>query len=161
MAKYLGGASAFIIHKDKILLFHRDNFDTIAYPDCWALPGGKIEKGETPLEAVRRELEEEVSYAPQSLKYIGKIVLSPTHTGYFYMAFVSDAEASLFKHGAGEGQGIGFFTIDEMGNLKLPRLLGHFYEKYKDVFERVIENSAYPEASAIGLDDTDELVRTF
>ena len=48
----MNGSSAIIIHKNKILLFHRDNIPTIPYPDHWQLPGGGIEKGETPLVAL-------------------------------------------------------------------------------------------------------------
>ena len=42
----------------------RDDIDTIIYPGHWGLFGGHVEPGETPAEAVQRELEEEISWSP-------------------------------------------------------------------------------------------------
>jgi 8-oxo-dGTP diphosphatase len=42
----------------------RDNIPGIIYPGCWAFFGGHIDPGETPEEAVKRELLEEISYTP-------------------------------------------------------------------------------------------------
>lgn len=39
------------------------------YPNHWELPGGKFEPGETPTEAVVRELQEETPRLPTSLLY--------------------------------------------------------------------------------------------
>ncbi len=61
MERVKDGASALIMSPDKILLFHRDNIPTIPSPDCWQIVGGGIEPGESPREAVLREVEEEVS----------------------------------------------------------------------------------------------------
>ena len=48
------------------LLQLRDDDDTIIYPGHWGLFGGHLEAGETPMEAVMRELNEEICWTPQS-----------------------------------------------------------------------------------------------
>lgn len=48
------GARALVIHEDKVLLIKH------SYAPGWYTIGGAVEKGETPIEAVQRELFEEV-----------------------------------------------------------------------------------------------------
>ncbi len=50
--------AAFIMHKNKILVCQRTRHQTM--PLKWEFPGGKIETGEQPRDALRRELEEEL-----------------------------------------------------------------------------------------------------
>lgn len=55
-------ALAILYRENQFLLQLRDNIPTIIYPGYWALFGGHIEKGETPEEAVKREIWEEIAY---------------------------------------------------------------------------------------------------
>lgn len=48
-----------IRRRGQVLLCHR-RADRSHYPDVWDLPGGRVEPGETLVEAVVRELEEEL-----------------------------------------------------------------------------------------------------
>ena len=54
----------------------------------WALPGGRLDPGETPIQAALREMEEEVglSLAPDAL--IGRLDDYPTRSGYNISPFV-------------------------------------------------------------------------
>lgn len=67
-------ASSGIILKDKkILLVKRSDY-TKAFQKCWACPGGRANEGETPEQAVVRELKEEINldFKPKKLFAIGK-----------------------------------------------------------------------------------------
>jgi mutator protein MutT len=55
-----------IVRDGKILLCHRSP-DRRWYPNVWDLPGGHIEPGESPPDALKRELLEELGIAAQSL----------------------------------------------------------------------------------------------
>jgi 8-oxo-dGTP diphosphatase len=47
-------------HKGEFLLYLRDNKPGIPFPDHWDLIGGHVEEGETPEEALVREVKEEL-----------------------------------------------------------------------------------------------------
>ena len=53
--------------KDKFLIVKRHK-NEIAYPGKWAFPGGKVEKGQTVLETLKREVLEEVGLKIEDYK---------------------------------------------------------------------------------------------
>ncbi|WP_299055465.1 NUDIX domain-containing protein [uncultured Nocardioides sp.] len=53
-----------------VLMQERDEHPVID-PECWGLPGGAIEAGETPERAAHRELDEETGLAAPSLTPLG------------------------------------------------------------------------------------------
>lgn len=64
----VGYALVALWHGAKLLLVHERS------RDCWELPGGSIEPGETPREAALRELDEEsgqVADGPGGLRFVG------------------------------------------------------------------------------------------
>ena len=61
----LAVALAMLQRDDRWLLQLRDDIDTILCPGQWGLFGGHLEPGETPEQAVQRELEEEIAWRPE------------------------------------------------------------------------------------------------
>lgn len=59
MKKHIYVVGAVILENGKILCAQRG--DTKALPYKWEFPGGKIEQGETPQQALKREIDEEMN----------------------------------------------------------------------------------------------------
>lgn len=60
--------TALILHKNKVLLARR-NYNP--FKDYWDLPGGFIDKGEHPEDAIKRELKEEMGMSVRIKKLFG------------------------------------------------------------------------------------------
>ncbi len=60
-----------VIEKDGKILMGNKAYGVGPYPDTWRLPGGGIEEGESPVDAVKREVMEEVGLEVLEIKNIG------------------------------------------------------------------------------------------
>jgi 8-oxo-dGTP diphosphatase len=61
-------ALAMLQRDGRWLMQLRDEIPTIVAPGCWGLFGGHLDPGETPEQALRRELLEEISWQPHTLE---------------------------------------------------------------------------------------------
>lgn len=69
-----------------------------AHAGQWALPGGRMDVGETPVEAALRELEEEVALRLDEAQVIGLLDDYPTRSGYLItpvVTWIEDTSAML------------------------------------------------------------------
>ena len=53
-----------------------------SHPGQVAFPGGKLEAGETPVQAALREAQEELSISPHAVRIVGEAAGFPTGSGY-------------------------------------------------------------------------------
>lgn len=83
-------AAAILVHEDgRILMQLRDDRPDIWYPNHWGLFGGGVEAGESPEEALCRELYEELELVKQPGKLFAKFDfdLSPIGLGKAYRSY--------------------------------------------------------------------------
>ncbi len=86
-----------------------------AHAGQWALPGGRIDAGETAIEAALRELDEEISLSVGKDSVLGALDDYPTRSGYVITPIVvwaKDTEA--MKPNPGEVESIHHFRLAEL-----------------------------------------------
>lgn len=59
-----------------------------SHTNQWALPGGRVDDGETPLEAALREVDEEIGLRLSADDLLGRLDDYPTRSGYVISPFV-------------------------------------------------------------------------
>ncbi len=74
------------------LLITRRSSRLNAHPGQWAFPGGRLDPGETPLEAAHRELMEELALTLPDDALLGRLDDYETRSGYVISPFVFWAE---------------------------------------------------------------------
>jgi len=110
---------------DRYILQLRDNKPNIAAPGQWSLFGGIKEANETPLEAMSREVYEELLIRPAEFRYLWftdyfAIFEAEVIRTYF---FVSDVTSVWSNHHLQEGQEAKDFRFEEMDSLEIPQVM--------------------------------------
>ena len=100
----------------RILLQHRTK-DAPTFPDYWGLFGGGIEQGETPEQAVEREIVEELAYKLRSARRITGRQFVRGGIEYTMHVFVEKYDGSPLL--LGEGQGMKWLSPEAMADLKM------------------------------------------
>jgi 8-oxo-dGTP diphosphatase len=86
----------------------------------WVLPGGGIESGETPEQAVVREVEEETGYCVKLSRKIAEYtpICRLARFTHFYECYILSGKPSL----SDETQGVQFFPLDNLPPMPPPYL---------------------------------------
>lgn len=116
----LGDAVAALIVDEcgRYLMQHRDEIPGIFYPGYWGLFGGSVDPGESDMEAIQRELHEELGLDAAAIKPVQNVIFDLTEMGgrshqrrYFELT-VNSNQAQNFT--LTEGQGFAFFDAPSL-----------------------------------------------
>jgi 8-oxo-dGTP diphosphatase len=105
-----------LVREGRVLLGHRSPHKH-AYPNVWDLPGGVIEAGESELDALTRELHEElgVQIATDSVSHLGRLTAGPSEAPALLSVWlVRDWKGSPANLAPEEHVDIGWFGLDEL-----------------------------------------------
>lgn len=95
-----------------------------AHAGQWALPGGRLDAGETAVEAALRELDEEISLRIESASVLGILDDYPTRSGYVVTPVIVWAESTdAMKPNPGEVASIHHFRLAELERTDSPVFL--------------------------------------
>lgn len=84
-------AGMIITHQNKILLIKRHRYNY----DYWVVPGGTLEKNETPLDTAKREIIEETGLICEPNKKIKPIIINGTKDEIYYFAEADSNKVNL------------------------------------------------------------------
>lgn len=104
-----------IVKDNKFLLVKRSPEDDY-HPNQWALPGGSMEEGETPEEALIREVREELGISVSNYNFFNDYIIDG-YNMYVFTLVSSDFDENLIKLNE-EHTNYKFFTFFEIQNLK-------------------------------------------
>ncbi len=118
--------AAIILENDKgeLLLYLRDNKPGIPFPRYWDLIGGHVEEGETPEEALIREVKEELNYELTDYKFFREYLClkgdAYPNIKYIYSGRfnVPPEEITLL-----EGEKAQYFKKEEIPDVKFANIL--------------------------------------
>ncbi len=129
-------ASIILVNKKgELLLLLRDNNPAIPFPHHWDLVGGHVEERETPEEALRRELKEELELDLQgnvsNLQFFRRFDCfeGDVHVNikYIYTGRIDKELSELKLH---EGERLAFFSPTEAISLRFANIMGSIVKAY-------------------------------
>ncbi len=105
----------------KLLMHLRDDKAGILHPGCWAGFGGTVEPGESPEDALRREVLEETGVSIESARFLGEVIDEPYEegSGDRVRMYCSRVDVRPDEIRLNEGAAVGVFDVAELRDMKL------------------------------------------
>jgi len=114
------------VHR-KVLMQLRDLKEGINFPGCWGFFGGAIDEGETPEDAFRRELFEEIGYIPAVTHKLSFDII-PDLDNLHAHAFCCPLTIPVKEIKLMEGLDLGLFSLEEVMTKELySRKMGRLF----------------------------------
>ncbi len=117
--------------KGELLLYLRDNKQNIPFPDHWDLIGGHVEEGETPEQALVREVKEELHWDLKEFGFFKKYECFKgdawPNIKYIYTGKIDKPVHELTL---GEGKRLQFFSETEIPDIKFANILRNIVMDY-------------------------------
>lgn len=118
--------AAIIFENDagEILLYLRDNKPGLAFPHHWDLFGGHVEEGETPEQALVREVQEELGIELKEYQFFREYSClegdANPNIKYVYSGKINTPASELTLY---EGERLSYFGREELPNVKFANIL--------------------------------------
>jgi 8-oxo-dGTP diphosphatase len=126
--------SAFLHNPEgKVIAHLRDDKPDILYPACWSTLGGRVEDGETPDEAMQRELIEEIEICPPLTfwrMFDHCFEVGDMRYEVDIYAYVGDIQLGASEIRLHEGQKVEFLSRDDIDRLPFAFGLDQLYRAF-------------------------------
>ena len=133
-----GTSILFVNDRDQVLLFLRDDFPSIACPNMWDIPGGRVEADETPAACIVREMKEEIGIELAGFRLFEQKEFPDRSEFTFWKRENFEIDGLLLT----EGQALRWFTREEVAALQLAFGFNSTVESF---YQRLPSLSAEPE----------------
>jgi 8-oxo-dGTP diphosphatase len=115
----------------RLLIYLRDDKPEIPFPNHWDFFGGHLEEGETPEQAMIREVKEELGIDLQQWDFFREYICSEgdayPNIKYLYWAKTDRRAEELTLY---EGQRLMSITADQRRNVKFANILGQILDDF-------------------------------
>ncbi len=115
-----------LINPEKeILLYLRDDNPLISHPGYWDFIGGGIENCESPLEAIKREVKEEIGIKLKKIINIGEVYYKKDSLGFedvYNFIFKGEIDLPANKIKLNEGRELRYFKLSQLNKIKISKM---------------------------------------
>ena len=129
MTQTVVGIITKVINDEVKFLLVKSNTHKGKYQDCWYPPGGHIEQGETEVQALARELKEELNLGTKPIR---KLYEGVNDLGESISWWLTEIYGDL-KLDSNEIKDAGFFSKQEVLHLPLWPATRKFFEENEDI----------------------------
>jgi 8-oxo-dGTP diphosphatase len=113
----------------EVLLQLRGSSESL-YPNHWTLPGGRVEAGESPRQAIIREVKEELDLDLHQCKLFETVVEKTGGEIVERHIFACNVSKGIQDFKLGEGVALKYFSLKEISSLKIGFGLKRVIEKF-------------------------------